>query len=82
MYIISIADEDGNLIGLLLLFSLLTVGIAVALVIFCHHDATCHELLSSFSSWHPPSIPINYRELFLICMNLNIQSGFWEIKYL
>ena len=50
MYIISIADGDGNLIGLLLLFSLLTVGIAVALVIFCHHDATCHELLSSFSS--------------------------------
>lgn len=43
-------DEDGNLIGLLLLFSLLTVGIAVALVIFCHHDATCHELLSSLSS--------------------------------
>lgn len=43
-------DEDGGLLGLLLLFSLLTLGIAMALVIFCHHDATCHELLSSLSS--------------------------------
>jgi len=43
-------EEDGGLLGLLLLFSLLTLGIAIALVIFCHHDATCHELLSSLSS--------------------------------
>lgn len=43
-------EEDGGLLGLLLLFSLLTLGVAMALVIFCHHDATCHDLLSSLSS--------------------------------
>ncbi|KAJ7385204.1 Leucine rich repeat containing 59 [Desmophyllum pertusum] len=43
-------EEDGGLIGLLLIFTLLTLGIAMAIVIFCHHDATCHELLSSLSS--------------------------------
>lgn len=44
------AEEDGGLMGLLLIFTLLTLGIAMAIVIFCHHDATCHELLSSLSS--------------------------------
>ena len=44
------AEEDGGLIGLLFIFTLLTLGIAMAIVIFCHHDATCHELLSSLSS--------------------------------
>jgi len=44
------AEEDGGLMGFLLIFTLLTLGIAMAIVIFCHHDATCHELLSSLSS--------------------------------
>ena len=44
------AEEDGGLMGLLFIFTLLTLGIAMAIVIFCHHDATCHELLSSLSS--------------------------------
>ncbi|XP_068703293.1 leucine-rich repeat-containing protein 59-like [Montipora capricornis] len=43
-------EEDGGLFGLLLLFSLLTLGIAIVLVFVCHHDATCHELISSLSS--------------------------------
>lgn len=43
-------EEDGGLMGLLLICTLLTLGVAMAIVIFCHHDATCHELLSSLSS--------------------------------
>lgn len=48
--VVTPTEEDGGLMGLLLIFTLLTLGIAMAIVIFCHHDATCHELLSSLSS--------------------------------
>lgn len=44
-------EEDRSHFGFLLfLSSLITIGIAVALVFFCHKDATCQDLIYSFLS--------------------------------
>ena len=77
-----LAEEDGGLMGLLLICTLLTLGVAMAIVIFCHHDATCHELLSSLSSWQHLIVSENSLTIIELQYGQKGQSQSWNIVLL
>ncbi|KAK3741570.1 hypothetical protein QZH41_012514 [Actinostola sp. cb2023] len=43
-------EDDGGILGIVLILIVVTIIVAIGLVVFCHHDTACRELLAALTS--------------------------------